>query len=188
MDMKAFTILFFALLVLASCHTRQKMTDEEVIEKGSAISGKLQAALAKELTAKMKEDGATQAINYCSLQALPITQQISEEENVELARVSHKFRNPLNAANEEELRIIDNYINLQKAGEQLTPVVISGKGMKTLYSPITMAAPLCLSCHGNSDEIDPTVLAVINDRYPDDKAVDFELNEVRGMFKVVFKD
>ena len=186
--MKAITILFLALLVLASCHTRQNMTDEEVIEKGSAISGKLQAALAKELTAKMKENGAEEAIDYCSLQALPITQQISEEEKVELARVSHKFRNPSNAASEEELKLIENYINLQQSGEQLSPVVISGKGVKTYYSPITLAAPLCLSCHGNSSEIDPGALAVIKERYPDDKAVDFELNEVRGMFKVVFKD
>lgn len=186
--MKAFTILFLALLVLASCHTRPKMTDEEVIEKGSVISGKLQAALAKELTAKMKENGAEEAIDYCSLQALPITQQISEEEKVELARVSHKFRNPSNAASEEELKLIENYINLQQSGEQLSPVVISGKGVKTYYSPITLAAPLCLSCHGNFSEIDPGALAVIKERYPDDKAVDFELNEVRGMFKVVFKD
>lgn len=186
--MKAFTILFLALLVLASCHTRPKMTDDEVIEKGSAIAGKLQAALAKELTAKMKENGAEEAIDYCSLQALPITQQISEEEKVELARVSHKFRNPSNAASEEELKLIENYINLQQSGEQLSPVVISGKGVKTYYSPITLAAPLCLSCHGNFSEIDPGALAVIKERYPDDKAVDFELNEVRGMFKVVFKD
>lgn len=186
--MKAITILFLALLVLASCHTRPKMTDEEVIEKGSVISGKLQAALAKELTAKMKENGAEEAIDYCSLQALPITQQISEEEKVELARVSHKFRNPSNAASEEELKLIENYINLQQSGEQLSPVVISGKGVKTYYSPITLAAPLCLSCHGNFSEIDPGALAVIKERYPDDKAVDFELNEVRGMFKVVFKD
>ena len=186
--MKAFTTLFLAMLVLASCHSRPKMTDEEVIEKGSAISAKLQAALAKELTAKMKENGATEAIDYCSLQALLITQLISEEEKVELARVSHKFRNPSNAANEEELRLIENYINLQQAGEQLSPVVISGKGMKTFYSPITLAAPLCLSCHGNSEEIDPGALAMIKERCPDDKAVDFELNEVRGMFKVVFKN
>lgn len=186
--MKAFTILFLALLVLASCHTRPKMTDDEVIEKGSAIAGKLQAALAKELTAKMKENGAEEAIDYCSLQALPITQQISEEEKVELARVSHKFRNPSNAASEEELKLIENYINLQQSGEQLSPVVTSGKGVKTYYSPITLAAPLCLSCHGNFSEIDPGALAVIKERYPDDKAVDFELNEVRGMFKVVFKN
>lgn len=186
--MRSFTILFLALLVLASCHSRPKMTDEEVLEKGSAISGKLMAALLNELSAKMKENGVTEAISYCSLQALPITRQMSEEEEVELGRVSHRFRNPLNAANEEELRLIDKYISLQQAGGQLTPVIISGKGTKTFYSPILLAAPLCLSCHGKPEEIDPGVLAVIKERYPGDRAVNFELNEFRGMFKVVFRD
>lgn len=186
--MKTFTIVFLAMLVLASCHSRQKMTDEEVLEKGAAISGKLMAALLKELTVKMNTEGVTEAISYCSLQALPITLQISEEEEVELGRVSHKFRNPLNAANEEELRLIGNYIKLQHEGGQLLPVVVAGKGTKTFYSPILLAAPLCLSCHGNPEEIDPGVLAVINGKYPGDRAVNFQLNEVRGMFKVVFRD
>lgn len=186
--MRTFAILFLAMLALASCKPRPKMTDEQVLEKGAAISGKLLTALLTELTAKMKENGAVEAINYCSLQALPITQQISEEEDVALGRVSHRFRNPQNAANEEELRLIDNYIRQQQAGAQLTPVVIAGKGKKTFYSPILLAAPLCLTCHGKPGEIDPGVMAVINERYPADKAVNFELNEVRGMFKVEFRD
>lgn len=185
--MRAFTIFFLALLVLASCNTRQKMTDEEVLEKGAEISGKLLAALLNELTAEMKETGPVGAISYCSLQALPLTRQISEEEEVGLGRVSHRFRNPQNAANEEELRLIDNYIRLQQAGGQLSPVVIAGKGTKTFYSPILLAAPLCLSCHGRTEEIDPGIMAVINEKYPGDKAVNFDLNEVRGMFKVVFR-
>ena len=186
--MKTFTILFLVLLVFSSCSTRQKMTDEEVLEKGTAISGKLLAALLNELTTEMKETGVVGAINYCSLQALPITHQISEDEGVELGRVSHRFRNLQNAANEEELRLIENYIKLRQAGEPLSPVIIAGKGTKTFYSPILLAAPLCLSCHGKPEEIDPGVLAVINERYPGDKAVNFELDEVRGLFKVVFSD
>ena len=188
MDMRRLAILFLALLVLASCKTRQKMTDEEALEKGKAISGKLLAALLGELTAEINESGVVGAINYCSLQALPITRQISEDEEVELGRVSHRYRNPLNAASEEELRLIDSYIKLHEAGGQLSPVIVAGKGTKTFYSPILLGAPLCLSCHGKPGEIDPGVLAVINERYPGDKAVNFELNEVRGMFKVVFKD
>lgn len=186
--MRAITIVILVMLVLASCHSRQKMTDEEVLEKGAAISGKLMAALLNELTTKMKENGVNEAVSYCSLQALPITLQISEEEKAELGRVSHRFRNPLNAANEEELRLIDNYIKRQQAGGQLSPVVVTGKDTKTFYSPILLGAPLCLSCHGKSEEIDPGVLAVINGKYPGDRAVDFQLNEVRGMFKVVFRD
>lgn len=176
------------MLALSSCHSRQRMTDEEVLEKGTAISGKLMAALLNELTVKMNTEGATEAISYCSLQALPITHQISEEEEVELGRVSHRFRNPLNAANEEELRLIGNYIKLQQEGGQLSPVVVAGKGTKTFYSPILLAAPLCLSCHGKPEEIAPEVLAVIHGKYPGDRAVNFQLNEVRGMFKVVFRD
>ncbi len=186
--MRLFSIFFLSMLVFASCNTRQKISDEEVLEKGAAISGKLLTALLSELTAEINENGVAEAINYCALEALPITHRISDEEGVVLSRVSHRFRNPLNAANEAELKLIENYTHLQQAGEPLSPVVVAGRGTKTFYSPIVLGAPLCLSCHGSSVEIDPRVMAVINERYPDDRAVDFNLGEVRGMFKVEFKD
>jgi len=186
--MKPLISFFLLFAIISACNPKQKLTDEEVLEKGTAISGKLLTALLNELNTEIKENGIVSAINYCSFQAIPITKQISEDENVQLSRVSHRNRNPINAANEEELKLIEEYIRLKQSGEVLKPVVVHGKGTKTFYSPILLATPLCLSCHGKPEEMNQEVRQAIAERYPDDKAINFELNEVRGMFKVVFSE
>jgi len=158
----------------------------EILKKGADISGMLVEAIMTKLNAEIRENGLTGAIDYCSVHAIPITDSISKKEQVEISRVSHKPRNPLNAANKREIEMIEKYITQQKEGKQLVPQVVAENGQKTYYSPIVLGSPMCLSCHGEYNNIDLNVRKVIDERYPNDKAVDFKLNEVRGMFKIVF--
>ncbi|MEX0986984.1 MAG: DUF3365 domain-containing protein [Bacteroidales bacterium] len=186
--MKTLLSLILVSLLLAGCKSQQNKNDQEIIEKGAEISESLVQAIMVKLKAEIQENGVTGAINYCSVHALPITDSISREEKVEISRVAHKFRNPSNAANKKELEIIEKYIQQQKAGEQLAPEVVTVKGQQIYYAPIILGAPLCLSCHGPYNTIAPDVRNVLNEKYPDDQAVDFNLKEVRGMFKIVFEE
>jgi hypothetical protein len=44
---------------------------------------------------------------------------------------------------------------------------------------------MCLSCHGSvKQNISAETLKVINENYPDDKAIGYGLNELRGLFVV----
>jgi nitrate reductase cytochrome c-type subunit len=54
------------------------------------------------------------------------------------------------------------------------------------YYPITTNAK-CLQCHGVKErDIQPPVLTVLSTLYPEDKATGYEVDEVRGMWKVQF--
>lgn len=181
----AITFVFIGMLLTGTA-CRQGPGDAELLKKGTAISGKLVTALMTELQTEIRENGVPGAINYCSMYALPITDSISRMEQVEISRVSHRFRNPLNDADKSETAMIENYILQQAAGEELVPQVVTRKGEKIFYGPIVIGSPLCLSCHGPYESIDPDVRSVLSERYPEDLAVDFGLNEVRGMFKIVF--
>ena len=184
--MKTFIPLILTGLLMTGAGCRQNQSDQEIIEKGAAISGKLLKALMAELNAEIQKNGVPAAIDYCSLHAIPITDSISRAEEVEISRVSHRYRNSSNAANKKEMEMIEKYISQQREGEELLPQVVTEKGQKIYYGPILLAAPLCLSCHGPYNEIDADVKSVLNEKYPDDQAVDFNLNEVRGMFKIRF--
>ncbi len=184
--MKNLIPLILISFMLAGAGCRQNQTDQEIIEKGAAISGQLLKALMTELNAEIQNNGVPAAIEYCSLHAIPITDSISRAEQVEISRVSHRYRNPSNAANKSEVEMIEKYISQQKNGEKLLPQVVTEKGQKIYYGPILLAAPLCLSCHGPYNDIDPDVRSALNEKYPNDQAVDFNLNEVRGMFKIRF--
>jgi len=177
-------VLLGILLTVSAC--RQIRSDDELIEKGTSVSKELVNALMTELQAEISENGLPDAINYCSLHALPIADSISRLEQLKVSRVSHRFRNPMNASDDKETAMIEKYTWQQKAGEELHPQVVKRNGQKIYYAPILLASPLCLSCHGPYENIDPDVRNVLNERYPDDRAVDFRLNEVRGMFKIVF--
>jgi predicted CXXCH cytochrome family protein len=51
------------------------------------------------------------------------------------------------------------------------------------YAPIKVGL-LCLSCHGPHDSLGPEVRAILDDRYPEDKAVNYSLGELRGVLRV----
>jgi len=184
--MKTFIPLILIALMFTGTGCKQNQSDQEIIEKGAAISGELLKALMAELNVEIQKNGVPAAIDYCSLHAIPITDSISRAEEVEISRVSHRYRNPSNAANEKEIEMIEKYISQQREGEELLPQVVTEKGHKIYYGPILLAAPLCLKCHGPYNEIDAEVKNTLNEKYPNDQAVDFNLNEVRGMFKIRF--
>jgi hypothetical protein len=185
--MKTNILIILAIIILAGCQQQPQKSDQELIEQGNVITGKLLTTLLNELNTEIQENGIAEAINYCSVYALPLTQNIAEEEEVELSRVSHRNRNPLNVANKEETELIEKFINQLQEGETLSPIIISKNKQKIYYSPILLGAPLCLNCHGKPEDFDPGLSLVLNQKYPNDKADNFELGEVRGMFKIVFK-
>jgi hypothetical protein len=44
--------------------------------------------------------------------------------------------------------------------------------------------PLCATCHGPAEGIDPAVRSLLRERYPADRAVGFRDGEIRGWFWV----
>ncbi|HBY68813.1 MAG TPA: cytochrome c family protein, partial [Flavobacteriaceae bacterium] len=60
-------------------------------------------------------------------------------------------------------------------------------GHNTFYYPITTNS-MCLQCHGIPNKtIQPEVLTTIIDLYPNDKAIGYNINEVRGIWVLNFE-
>lgn len=49
---------------------------------------------------------------------------------------------------------------------------------------MTIAAPLCLTCHGQPEEIAPEVREKLQTLYPSDQATGYRLNDLRGAVSV----
>lgn len=194
--MKALTFLTVTVCVLvimpSACRQAEEpdeQTRTALIEKGNGISKKLASTLMAELSSEISENGTVKAIEYCSVNALPITDSISQAEGVKISRVSHRNRNAKNAANDKELEIIENYQVLMANDSTIAPVIVGEDQRYIYYSPITIAGPTCLKCHGKPGiDIDPEVMQVLNEKYPKDKATGFTMGELRGLFKVEFEE
>jgi hypothetical protein len=168
--------------------TPDSLMQEQLTEKGTEIAGLITSSLVSTLFTAIEEKGVAGAVEFCSLKAIPITDSISKAESVSIQRISHKPRNPDNSATMEERELI-NRLKARPGnnGPDMTPVIISQDGAHTFYSPVFIATPTCLQCHGMVDkDIQPEVLEVLRSGYPEDMATGFELGEMRGLLKIVF--
>ncbi|MAC96617.1 MAG: hypothetical protein CMC96_14075 [Flavobacteriales bacterium] len=153
------------------------------LEKGKSIAQATQAALGKNLVQAISERGTAGAIEFCNIEAIPITDSLAKIHRARVKRVSDKNRNPDNAANEAELAYIENAKNQLAADQNIKPQLKEEDGKWVAYYPILTNA-MCLQCHGNADQVNKEALAKIQAHYPKDKALGYSENEVRGIWVI----
>ena len=75
-----------------------------------------------------------------------------------------------------------NYVRKENAEVIIVFIQRNPAARRVGYVEPIITQPLCLRCHG--DSIDEATRAAIAERYPDDEAVGFERDELRGLFWV----
>jgi cytochrome c553 len=141
--------------------------------------------LGQNLMGTIQKEGTLAALNFCNIQAIPLTDSMATKHNANIKRVSDKPRNPDNKANSEELTYINQYKKQVSLNLEVKPTIIE-KGEKVqFYYPITTNS-MCLQCHGDSNNIDPEVRRNILSLYPNDMAYDYTENQVRGIWSIEF--
>lgn len=157
--------------------------ENSLARTGMEIAQATQQQLGKNLIKSLEEGGPLHALDFCNVEAIPLTVQLEEENNAVIKRVSDKNRNPDNAANNEEKYYIKHFKQNLKEGQEPVPVVIPKDGKNKFYYPI-LTNKMCLQCHGKPEEMNPEVLQKIKELYPGDMALDYSENEVRGIWSI----
>ena len=107
--------------------------------------------------------------------------------NAKIKRVSDKPRNTNNVANEQELAYINKVIAKLANGEKIAGELFQEDNSNVAYYPIT-TNDMCLQCHGTAQEqIKESTLSLLSELYPEDKAVGYKANELRGILVVAFE-
>lgn len=152
---------------------------------GMAYALSTKTVLGQNLMGTIQKKGTLAALNFCNIKAMPLTDSMAIKYNATIKRVTDKTRNPDNIANSEELK----YINLYKAqvalNQEPKPSIIEKEDKIQFYYPITTNT-MCLQCHGNSKEISTAVREKIVALYPNDLAIGYSENQVRGMWSIEF--
>lgn len=158
---------------------RMKAARPVVKEFGKSLKGKLISA--------MKSGGPMRAISVCTVAAPEITERLSEAKGWRVARTALKVRNPGNAPDAWERKVLEMFVAKAKGGadpktlEHGEFAVVDGEKVFRYMKAIPTAKP-CLTCHGTN--IDAKVSAAIKDAYPEDKATGFKLGDIRGAFTI----
>lgn len=182
-------LIVLVFMGMVSCdNSLTEKERQEYTNKGNEISQATFKALSEKLTEQMKLGGPAQAIPFCNIEAMPLTQKISEQYNVTIKRTSDKLRNQKNKPSLRELEIIDNYHKLISNKQEITPIVeLDNNNNKHYYAPIILKGN-CLACHGKVDEfVSVKTDSIIKSLYPKDKAVGYSEGDLRGIWSIEFK-
>lgn len=191
---KLIYVIFFLPVFLLSCKPGQpqKKTavsaemEQQYLEKGMAITGMVFQNLSGRLKAALTSSGVSGAVEYCNLAASPLVDSLSEANMVRIKRTSHRLRNPQNAPTVQEKMIIDDYLTMIGAEDLPSPKVIFEDQKVHYYAPIFLMDN-CLKCHGtrNTDIVESDY-EIISRLYPEDRAYDFKVGELRGIWSLEF--
>lgn len=142
--------------------------------------------LGKNLMGTIQQKGTLEAMKFCNEKAYPLTDSMANYFDAKIKRVSDKPRNPSNLANTDELEKIEYFKNAVAKNQDIKPIVEKFRGEKYFYYPI-LTNSMCLQCHGKPSEIKRDVLESISTLYPNDLAMGYDVNQVRGIWSISFK-
>ncbi len=182
--------IFFLLgaMVLLSCSNKQEHISEgekaSLILLGDSISTEMQNVLLQNVAGAVQKGGTDYAVEFCNIQAMPLTDSIANNFKVYIQRLSDRNRNPANAIQTQTDSLAWEKIKHGKTGftEQ------DKNGEVYYYKPIVIAMPTCIKCHGDKTDLTESTQKIIAQKYPNDKAFGYEMGDLRGMWKIKLKE
>jgi hypothetical protein len=184
--LKSLTIISLSASLLLAANethtTKQNKHLKNVVQMGQKGSKLLLKTLGSNMKKNMKKGGPLQALDFCSNEAYNLTEKVNKQlpRGVRVKRVSLKFRNPANAPQADEAKILQALEKLQENNVILPRHLVEkvdGHVYK-FYKPLFIKKKVCLQCHGNIKDTD--LKRAIAERYPIDKAKHYKMNDLRG--------
>jgi len=183
-------ILAVVFLSIWSCNSGlTNQQKQEYTQKGKEIAQATMKELGGNLMKQMKLGGPKVAVPFCNAAAYPLTDKMAQKYDVKIKRTSHKIRNPKNAPNLQEKKVIQAYLASLNKKEKITPVVQQEADKKVhFYAPIILQKK-CLACHGTvGKEVSRETDSIIKSFYPKDKATGFKVGDLRGIWSITFNE
>lgn len=175
-----------------SCATKkmEKPSPEKLaeIEKiGEEVSTDLMKTLKKALVKEIQgEEGFVGAMKVCNVEALNLTEKIDKKhgEKISVKRTSLRTRNPQNAPDELEKEALEFFRKSMIGNKELAKKLVqqTSEGFR-YYKPLKTNS-LCLTCHGDSQNMNPEIVAELAKLYPNDKAIGYTDGDFRGLIRI----
>jgi uncharacterized alpha-E superfamily protein len=160
----------------AEVQSRQESLTVEAQQRIKRFATTLKTAL----VSAIQEQGLVHAVDVCHSVAPQIAESLSTE-GWQVARTSLKTRNQNNQADMWERDTLEDFDRRFKAGTpagELTASLQSDTQFR--YMKAIPTDKVCLACHGST--VDETLSQAIINKYPQDRAVGFTLEDIRGAF------
>lgn len=180
--------IFLFITIACSDKSQPELTDQ--IKNGLRKDAKeFSESLKNILVKEIQTNGIVSAVNVCSDTAQILTNDYGVGKGIYIKRVSFKNRNQNSIPDKYESKALKYFEELKSSGklDETTEYIEieETNGIKKIrYLKPIIIQPLCLNCHGSSENINQEVKDVLNTRYPDDKATGYQINDLRGAVSI----
>lgn len=159
------------------------------MNKGQEVVSKLGTTLLSRLNHRYEQtQSVPRTVSYCKVVAYNLVDTMGSSLALEARRVSQKVRNLKDEPTDAERDILRQYESDNRNDRPTEPMIKEiDPNTIAYYQPITMGA-FCLKCHGKvGEDISEEDYAYIKSEYPNDRAVGYEVGDLRGMWSVKFR-
>ncbi len=172
-------ISIFALANEANS-TNQNM---QIAKEGVKYIKTLGKALKTNVGKRLKEDpSGVSAAKFCTQNAKEVAKKAMKDfpDNIKVRRTALKYRNKNNKPDTIDKKVLEEMqIALKSKSLKKEPIVLDVNGTKRVYVPL-IVEKACTKCHGDVNKMNPKVKEIIKKAYPNDKAIGFKVNDLRG--------
>jgi hypothetical protein len=153
--------------------------------RAQQVAQRLIQTVYAELVDALNEGTPEQAVYVCHEAAQRVTEEVAAKEGVLVRRTSLRVRNPRNAPDEFERRVLEQWETSEAKPTLYSEVVELPNGARELrYLQPIVLQPLCTSCHGTAEQITAPVRQALASHYPADQATGYQAGDLRGAISV----
>ncbi len=177
--------IVMSLLITNISHSETIETNKsEILNEAKDLLKETSKQYKNTLIQGLQHNNLIKALKYCNKE---VKQLISKdnEKGFAIKRVSLRPRNKNNYPNLYEKEILEkfNKLSLQdnkKLVLEHSEIIKDKNNNKFVYIKAIRIKEVCLNCHGSN--INDDLKKEIEKLYPDDKAINYKLNDIRGAF------
>ena len=179
--------LFIAVALLAAaCGPDGDAGSAEMLAESRELTATFATTLKGELKQALSNGGPTAAISVCSERAPLIAAELSRLSGAKVRRTSLRYRNPANAPEPWESKVLAEFDAKAARGDAPQPLEynVAMDDGTVRYMAAIETQGVCLACHGST--LAGGVGEVLEKVYPHDRARGYVAGDIRGAFSVTW--
>ena len=179
-----FFIVLFLLITSISNSESSETNKSVILNEAKDLLKETSKQYKNTLIQGLQHNNLKEALKYCNKEVERLVSK-DNEKGFAIKRVSLKPRNKNNYPNLYEKEILENFNKLSlKDNKSLrlehNEIIKDKNNRKFVYVKAIRIKEVCLNCHGSN--INNDLKKEIQKLYPDDKAINYKLNDIRGAF------
>ena len=179
-----FLIVLFLLITSISNSEASETNKSVILNEAKNLLKETAKQYKNTLIQGLQHNNLIKALKYCNKEVEQLVSK-DNEKGFAIKRVSLRPRNKNNYPNLYEKEILEKFnklslIDNKDLALEHSDIIKDENNNKFVYVKAIRIKEVCLNCHGSN--INDDLKKEIQKLYPDDKAINYKLNDIRGAF------